>query len=208
MNMSMIFANGITKMKWQTQIGALLVVLAAAFSAHAQSTDTDLSSDEIAEIEARLQQQLRDTEASNISLEKGGSAATLLSDDQPDWLTLSPSEYLANHKRSVASELFFSKPETKTSLDDSVRQAVRDYVNGYLGDDKASYLVRFDDSYIKNRLVKEEFEEVWEVKQFGRQMYRRHALVDFNDDFRADLQAKWGEVTQTSKVLTAGLGGG
>lgn len=155
-------------------------------------------------IEAEIQEAL--SKSTDISFESGESMAELVTKEQPDWLKISSEESLVNHKRVVASELHFTAQETEKDLLKATREAVNQYINGYLGDDKACYLVRIDDNYIRNNLMSEQFDEIWKVKQFDKQMYRRHALLDFNDGFRTSLDQQWRDVLQTSKLLTTGLG--
>lgn len=165
-----------------------------------QSEQAKLNAD-LAEFESLMHQ----NDNSEISFNTSESSVELVSKDQPNWLNLPDDEALIQHRYVVASKLYFSSQETEGDLDASLRQAVDRYVNNYLKDDKASLLIRHDADFIRSNLVKEQFDEVWNVKQFNKNMYRRHALIEFNDNFRSHLDAEWRDVVQTSKVLTAGL---
>lgn len=202
-----------TQLVW---LAAGLVALAAPLTSprlqadetEAVSQSEELTSEEIAEIETRIQQQLSEPSSSEISLEKGSQLAELLTTDQPAWLTIPSEQFLISHKRAVASDLFFSEQACDKSLGSEMSAAVRDYINAYLGDENAAMLVHVDDEYIRKNLVSDQFDEVWDVKQFGKQMHRQHALLDFSESFRELLDSKWSDVVQTSKLLTTGLGAG
>jgi hypothetical protein len=165
----------------------------------------ELSDTELEEIEATLKKALADSN-SEISLESHESLAELVTTDQPEWMTISAEESLIRHQQVVASKLYFTSQETETDLDDAMADAVSRYVNNYLGESNASLLIRHDADFIRNNLMREQFDEVWNVTQFDRKMYRRHVLLDFNDNFRSRLDHEWRDVVQTSKVLTTGLG--
>ncbi len=166
------------------------------------SPDGDESLDEI---ETRLKEAMSES-GSKISLAANESLAELVTTEQPAWMSIPSEEALVRHQQVIASKLYFSSQETESDLDSAMEDAVSRYVNNYLGESNASLLIRHDTEFIRSNLVKEQFEEVWNVKQFDKKMYRRHVLLDFNDSFRSRIDGEWRDVVQTSKVLTTGLG--
>jgi hypothetical protein len=97
----------------------------------------------------------------------------------------------------VASGPFATRNECRKALGEAMKRAVDEYIDEQLGRPGASEYVVFDLSYIKTRLRHADVYQEPMQASFG-PMLQQHALLEFDRDFREEIQRHWDRV----KVMT------
>ncbi len=124
---------------------------------------------------------------------------------RPKWVESDPVRKGPVHTISVSSGPQEHERDCRRTLDEELKKVVDEYVDDYLGKvyaDKlqASTFVNYDLAYIKKRLVREDiYHEVIQVS-FG-PMHQRHALVEFDEAFRKELDGRRGEIDEQWRAL-------
>ena len=111
------------------------------------------------------------------------------------------------NQTAVSSDPHALKHDATEALEEHLNIALCEYVNDYLRNDRAALLVGHfghDLSYFENNFITQRYDEVIQVS-FG-PMHQRHALLEFNDAFRTDLDEQWHRLQAASRLSTAGLG--
>jgi hypothetical protein len=110
------------------------------------------------------------------------------------------------HAIAISSGPHEHERDCRRTLDEELKKAVDQYVDDYLGKvyaDKlqASTFVNYDPGYIKQRLVRPEniYHEVIQVS-FG-PMHQMHALLEFDDAFRKELEGRRSEIDEQWRGL-------
>ncbi len=122
----------------------------------------------------------------------------------PEWLAkhhgqLNGKEY----EIAVKSGLYVTIPECQRALEAAEKQAVRDYLDSYLGEGAAD-LVSLDARYVHDKLQKQQYTEKIDVS-IGT-MQQMHALLVFNDEARNDFQDRWRQALVTRRLWYVGGG--
>lgn len=130
--------------------------------------------------------------------------------NRPDWVTAEPQRDGPQFEMRLQSEVHASPEKCRASLQKKIRARVAQFVDGYLGNDRAHYLVRFDDSFIEQHVIPEGsdgryLEELYSPR-FKTSYYTEYARLKFDQSFRKELQQRWDKVVRTGRLMTMGLG--
>jgi hypothetical protein len=127
------------------------------------------------------------------------------SDERPAWVD-APAR-LANSTYSIAvkSGLYASLPECQRALDTEIKREADHYINEYLGDPGAAQRVDIPIDYLKTNVKKAEFGESVKSESVGT-MYQIHALMEFDDNARADFHQRRHDSLVTERLWVAGAG--
>ncbi len=126
-----------------------------------------------------------------------------VSADRPAWIGSEPVERGEVHRFAIESDPCFTGGECRRDLQEKVREAVNGYIDRYFAVPGASQLLRVSDEEIEERLIRESFEETIQVS-FG-DMQQRHALLEFDEDFRLELEDRWQKIVAGSRLAQVGL---
>ncbi len=107
--------------------------------------------------------------------------------ERPAWVETNGELQAARYSIAVKSGLFVTEAECEAGLEKVEQEAVKDYVEAYLGSEAAE-LVVLDSKYIQDTLVKARYHEVV-TKSVG-DMQQLHALLVFDDDVRTELHQR------------------
>jgi hypothetical protein len=124
---------------------------------------------------------------------------------RPQWIESEPSLTGSIHTVYVCSGPFALPSQANRALDDALVRATRDYVSGQLGDSLATRFIDYDAKSIKQRFVKPEcvYREI--ITASVGPMHQVHALLQFDPEFRKELDSRWETVRATSRLFQMGL---
>ena len=106
------------------------------------------------------------------------------------------------YRTSVKSGLYVDVPECQRALDLAIRKEANHYVDDYLGAGAAG-TIDLPLGYLRKHLVKQEFGEVVQSESVG-PMQQIHALLEFDDEARADFHSRWRDAVVTNRLWYAG----
>lgn len=121
---------------------------------------------------------------------------------RPNWVETSGRLEGAVYRTSVKSGLYVDVPECQRALDLAIRKQAAHYVDDYLGAGAAS-TIDLPLDYLRKHLVKEEFGEVIQSESVG-PMQQIHALLEFDDEARADFHGRWRDALVTNRLWYTG----
>lgn len=127
-----------------------------------------------------------------------------LAKNRPAWLDSKPVVDGDVHRISVKAGPHYRMRQCLMDLDEELRAATAEFIDEQLGSDRASKLVSFRLDEIKNRCVRETFEEQLETS-VGL-MNQAHALLVFDRPFVNELQNRWQRIKALVRLLQVGLG--
>jgi hypothetical protein len=124
---------------------------------------------------------------------------------RPEWVEAAPSETDGIARFAISSEPWHKKADARRKLDEALVAQANEYITEQLGSPLATQFIHYDARTIKQRWVKPEniYEEQITVS-IG-PMYQVHALLEFDPNFRDDLDAKWTHFRATSRLTQVGL---
>ncbi|MCO6459312.1 MAG: hypothetical protein J5I93_28720 [Pirellulaceae bacterium] len=145
------------------------------------------------------------TPADELEIDGGLPRVVIPYEQRPEWVDAQPDLAGDVHRVVVTAGPYERKSECVQALDDEKQKAVAQYINDYLGSSRASLLVRYDLETINRRLLKAEnvHEEVIQVSLGP--MHQVHALLEFDPEFRAELDAAWRDVRAGVRLGQTGL---
>jgi hypothetical protein len=117
------------------------------------------------------------------------------------------------HTTAVCSGPFETQPECRAALDRELQKAVGEYIDWYLGVRAAgrvrpSTRVHYDVDQIRRALVQPKNIYTEQVRVSVGPMYQMHALLEFDQAFRQDLDRRWQECVALGRMRGVGLGFG
>ncbi|MDP6446710.1 MAG: hypothetical protein QF805_23160, partial [Pirellulaceae bacterium] len=190
---------------------ALLLLGASTTFAADAATAEDRSTSNLDTLEQEINRQLRrssdrDEVHLELSDDDNPAAHVKFPADRPTWVEGEDNLDGDVHTIAVASDLHFRQADCERPLLHATRNAVAQYVNSHLHEDRASLLISFDDDFVNHRLVSTDgrYDEVIEVS-VGK-MYQSHRLLEFDNTFRREIDRRWQDVVATGRLLTLGLG--
>lgn len=141
--------------------------------------------------------------ATPISTEPG--ASVIIPPGRPDWIAEAKDLEPGASWHAVVAGPCETRTECERELPEKVKQAADDYINYYLDSPMAAKLLQYDGAELRRRLVPERnlYGETIQVS-FG-PMEQLHAKVEFNDDFRRELDERWRKVKAVSRLSQVGL---
>ncbi|MBL7043700.1 MAG: hypothetical protein ISR77_34030 [Pirellulaceae bacterium] len=136
-------------------------------------------------------------EADDATIEIDTSTIVRRDPPPPDWVESENVLTGETQSMAVSSGPHVKERDCRRSLEEELKKSVDAYVNHYLGNVygdlfEASSSVDYDIEYINNNLVRKRHAEVLHVS-FG-PMHQMHALLEFDPDFRAELDSRRGEL--------------
>lgn len=145
------------------------------------------------------------TPADELEIDGGLPRVVIPYDQRPEWVDAQPDLAGDVHRIVVTAGPYERKSECVQALDEEKQKAVAQYINDYLGSPRASLLVRYDLETINRRLLKAEnvHEEVIQVSLGP--MHQVHALLEFDPEFRAELDGAWRDVRAGVRLGQTGL---
>lgn len=133
------------------------------------------------------------------------SPTVVIPPGRPAWVE-APAELDGPRPRMpVSSGPHPRRRECDKALDAEIEDAVHDFVNEHLGSSSASTLVHFSLKEIKQRLLKPENYYYETIQVSIGPMHQGHALLEFNDEFLAEINARWERIAAIRRLLQAGL---
>ncbi len=124
---------------------------------------------------------------------------------RPQWIEAEANLTGEIHTVYVCSGPFALPSQANRALDDAMVRATRDYISGQLGDSLATKFIDYDAKTIKQRFVKPEkvYREI--ITASVGPMHQVHALLEFDSEFRKELDGRWETVRATSRLFQMGL---
>jgi hypothetical protein len=129
-----------------------------------------------------------------------GPSRVIYPDDRPEWVEAAPVKDGALDRIAVTSGPHYSLGEARRQLEEAVKTAADEYVNHHLGAPKAAQYIRFEVTPTKTYEERPHF-------SFG-PMYQSHALLQFDESFRRQVEQDWKEAVTLSRLVKTGLSGG
>jgi hypothetical protein len=123
---------------------------------------------------------------------------------RPAWVDAHAKLVESVYSISVSSGPFVSVPECQHELDRQIKLEADHYIDEYLGE-RASQLVKIPLSYLKRHVKKSEYGEIVVSESVG-PMHQIHALLEFDEQARADFQRQWHDAIVTDRLWYTGSG--
>lgn len=152
--------------------------------------------------------------ASDRSLPDGGGKVVLGTEQaaapsgqpRPAWMD-GPMGRVGNvYRTTVKVGPSFSRTECEQQLPDALRLAVRIYTDHFLGDGKGQYVNDLDMSYIRNHLVRGEWEERRQTT--FETMITLHELLEFDSEANEVIEASYKQSVVMGRLGYTTMGGG
>lgn len=127
----------------------------------------------------------------------------------PAWVESLPNRAGAVHTTAVSSGPFFKRRDCELALDSKLKEKTDEYINEYLGHSRAALFpsLNYNSDYVRMRLLRPEnihYEEITGTS-YG-DMQQAHALLEFDNAFRQELDRSWAHLVKTSHLLKTGFG--
>ncbi len=189
---------------------------ALPLSGQAHAADADEANDETTEAvaeEATVSAPSSDVDAATTADDADDSDSRIevlesgvLNPTPPDWVKSDDVLTGDTHLVVVTTGPHEKRSDCSRSLDEELTNAVNAYVDEYLGKVygdtfEASTFVNYDLEYIRSQLKEEEYEGVG-TYSFG-DMHEMYVLLEFDSDFRADLDGRCDEIDEHWRKLAA-----
>lgn len=127
---------------------------------------------------------------------------TYATKNRPDWLESGMLVDGEVQRVAVKAGPYYRMRECLRELDEEIRAAAEEFINDYLEDPRAATLVRYDLRQIKNRLVRETFQEQLDTSVGP--MNQAHALLEFDTSFCSELEERWKRAQTTVRLWHTG----
>jgi hypothetical protein len=131
----------------------------------------------------------------------------IIPDDRPAWVESKPVLEGDVHALAVKSDFHARDIDAWRALDTELVRGTKAYIGQYLGSSQAPLFFRYSLDEIKQRFLRPEnvYSETVQVS-FG-PMHQVHALLQFPDEFRQELDTRWAQVVVSGRLVrTAGVG--
>jgi hypothetical protein len=124
--------------------------------------------------------------------------------EPPDWLNWAEKHEDGVDYRPVSSGPYATRDECRRALAEAMKRAVDEYVDEHRGRPGAADYVDFDLAYIKTHLRHSDVYQEQVQASFG-PMIQQHALLEFGQDFREEIERRWKQVRVTSRLALVSL---
>ena len=124
---------------------------------------------------------------------------------RPDWVDRAPGIQGQTYCVAVKSGLWTTDGECQQAIQTAIVKAVDEYLTNYFGDDRAPQLVAIEPAYLRQHLVKQPVYSETVDASVG-SMRQLHALVEFDDDLRAELHRLWRQAFVSNRLRDAAGG--
>ena len=125
---------------------------------------------------------------------------------RPEWVEGPPMHVGEVHTTPVSSGPFSRAQDCWHEFDNQIVKATDEYIADHIGQSFATQFIHYDAKTIRTRFLKPEniyHEQI--VVSIG-PMHQVHGLLEFNQEFRNELDNRWAQVTRYSRVTQVGLG--
>jgi hypothetical protein len=124
---------------------------------------------------------------------------------RPGWIGGEPNTRGKTHTIAVSSGPYAIDKQSRRALDEAIVHATNEYIADQLGSDYAPRVIRYDARTIKERFVKPE-NMYHDVARYSvGWMHENFALLEFDPQFRNELDRRWMQVKATSRLAQTGL---
>jgi len=124
---------------------------------------------------------------------------------RPDWVESPPSREGNIHTTAVCSDPHSTQSQAMHALDEKLKQATAEYIGEYLQSELAPQLIRLNLNDIKQKLLRTGNTYHERITVSVGQMHQVHAKLEFDNDFRKELDRRWGELRATYRLAETGL---
>ncbi|HEX3728026.1 MAG TPA: hypothetical protein VHV08_17365 [Pirellulales bacterium] len=122
-------------------------------------------------------------------------------ENRPAWIDAPAKLDHSVYRVAVKSGLYVSVPECQRALDSTIKAEADHYIDEYLGEG-ASELVDVGRKFLRDHVLKSEFNDVVHVSVGP--MHQIYALLEFDDDARAEFHNRWRNAVVTHRLWYAG----
>jgi hypothetical protein len=149
-----------------------------------------------------------DVRSDSSAEEESPGEPAIIPPGRPYWVDGEPVREGRLHRTAVASGPHLRMLECRRALDRALRDATDEYIDWHLRRPNASTWVRYDVQYIKTNLLRPDnvYHEL--LQPSVGPMHQLHALLEFDEGFRQELDGRWEDFRATSRLLQIGLGSG
>lgn len=136
-------------------------------------------------------------------------AAASESATRPSWIDEMPTREGEVHTQVVSSDPHVRIQDAYKALDAQLKEETDAYIRWYLASDTAPQIIDLDVRYIKQRLRNPQLEYT-EIREYSvGPMRTTYARLDFDEQFRNEMDERWqNEVSRNRLLITALAGGG
>jgi hypothetical protein len=126
---------------------------------------------------------------------------------RPEWISTEPDFSSAVHMVAVSSGPYVRENDCRKALDRALVTATNDYIASQIDNHLATRFIRYDAKTIKRRFVKSDnlYHDVAVYRQPVGPMHEYFALLEFDAEFRNELDRHWANVMATSRLEQTGL---
>ncbi len=139
------------------------------------------------------------------SLREGLLPSRIVQDVRPPWVDQPPGNEGPTYNMPVKSGLWTTEAECQQALQGTIAKAVDEYLASYLGDDRAAQWIDIDPAYLRQRLIRQSMYAETVDASVGK-MQQLHALLEFDDQLRAEFQRLWRQACVSHRLRYAGGG--
>jgi hypothetical protein len=142
-----------------------------------------------------------------IKIETRPDGTIIIPAGRPQWVEGAPNLSGSVHTIAVASGHYKRPRDAQRALDQEIAEATNLYIADQLGSSLAPTLLGYETRTIKQRFVKPQnvYEETLTFPDPLEEMAQSHALLEFPQSFRDELEARWAKVRATSRLAQMGL---
>ncbi len=124
---------------------------------------------------------------------------------RPKWVGAETNLRGKVHAIPVSSGPYATDAQSRRALDEAIVKATNDYIADQLGSELAPKLLGLDARTIKQKYIKPE-NHYHDVARYSvGWMHENFALLEFDPEFRNNLDRRWSQVRATSRLAQTGL---
>jgi len=125
---------------------------------------------------------------------------------RPAWVEGPPMRVGEVHTTAISSGPFARAQDCWREFDNQIVKATDDYIAEHLEHSFATQFIHYDAKTIRTRFLKPENIYQEQIVVSIGPMHQVHGLLEFNSDFRRELEERWAQVTRFARVSQVGLG--
>jgi hypothetical protein len=132
-------------------------------------------------------------------------APVSVSNVKPEWVDRAPGMRDQAYQVAVKSGLWTTQAECQRAIEGAIRKSLDEYLTNYFGDERAARLVDVDPAYLHQHLIKQPLYAETVDASVGT-MQQLHALLEFDDELRAEMHRLWRQAFVSHRLRYAGAG--
>ncbi len=158
------------------------------------------------EVSPPLPGQENDAKHDDIKIETRPDGTVIIPAGRPDWVQ-HPRRTRSGevHQITVSSGPYATDLQAERALDEELLKATNEYIAEQLGSELAPTLLQYNARIIKQRFVKPANTYSEQITVSIGDMQQRHALLEFDNNFRSEIQSTWVGKIAESRLLQMGL---